>query len=51
MDRIEGREQLRALEELATVYDKDHRFAAADICRIQEVWLGSIDPWAGKHRR
>ncbi|MBY0248109.1 MAG: Fic family protein [Nitrospiraceae bacterium] len=51
MDRIEGREQLRALEELAAVYDKNHRFAAADVCRIQQVWLGGVYPWAGKYRR
>ncbi len=28
MDRIEGREQVRALEELTAFYDKDHRFSS-----------------------
>lgn len=51
MDRVEGREQLRALEELATVYDKDHRFTAADVCRIHQVWLGRIYSWAGYFRQ
>lgn len=51
MDRIEGREQVRALEKLASLYDKDHRFTAADICRIHKVWLGSIYSWAGRYRQ
>lgn len=28
MDRVEGREQVRALEELARLYDKEYRFTA-----------------------
>jgi len=51
MDRIEGREQVRALEELAGLYERDHRFTAADICRIHRLWLGRIYPWAGKYRQ
>ena len=51
MDRMEGREQLRVLEELAGLYDSDHRFTAADICRMHRLWLGRIYPWAGKYRQ
>lgn len=51
MDRIEGREQVRALEELAGLYDSDHRFTAADISRIHRLWLGQIYIWAGMYRQ
>jgi cell filamentation protein len=51
MDRMEGHEQLRVLEELAGFYDRDHRFTAADICRMHRLWLGRIYPWAGKYRQ
>jgi cell filamentation protein len=51
IDRMEGREQVRALEELAGLYDRDHRFTAADVCRIHKVWLGRIYSWAGKYRQ
>jgi cell filamentation protein len=51
MDRMEGREQLRVLEELAGFYDSDHRFTAADICRVHRLWLRRIYPWAGKYRQ
>ncbi|BFU95801.1 MAG: hypothetical protein NTNFB02_25230 [Nitrospira sp.] len=50
MDRTEGREQVRALEELASFYEDDHRFTAADICHIHRCWLGRIYSWAGKYR-
>lgn len=51
MDRIEGREQVRALEELTAIYDKDHRFTAADVCRMHGIWLGPIYSWAGQYRQ
>lgn len=51
MDQIEGREQVRALEELAALYDNDHRFTAADVCRIHKIWLGRVYSWAGQYRR
>lgn len=51
VDRAEGCEQVRALEELVGLYDRDHRFTAADICRIHQVWLGRIYPWAGHYRQ
>ena len=51
MDHLEGLEQLRALRELIKIYGKNHRFTAADICRIHKIWLGNIYPWAGKYRQ
>jgi cell filamentation protein len=42
MDQLEGREQVRSLEDVAAFYDKDYRFMAADVCRIHQVWLGRI---------
>ena len=51
MDRLEGIEQLRALRELIKIYGKNHRFTAADICRIHTKWLKNIYPWAGKYQQ
>jgi cell filamentation protein len=51
MDRTEGREQVRALEALTALYDRDHRFTAADICHIHHTWLGGIYSWAGRYRQ
>jgi cell filamentation protein len=51
MDQLEGREQVRALEEFSAFYDTDHRFMADDICRIHQVWLGRIYSWAGHYRQ
>jgi cell filamentation protein len=45
MDRFEAREHLRTMEQLIRVYDKNHRFNAADICRIHRIWLGNIYAW------
>ena len=51
MDQLEGREQVRSLEDVAAFYDKDQRFTAADVCRIHQVWLGRIYSWAGHYRQ
>lgn len=51
MDRVEAREQFRALHELIRIYGKNHRFTAADICQIHKIWLRNIYPWAGKYRK
>ena len=51
MDKIEGQEQARALEELVGIYGKSHRFIAADVCRIHQAWLARIYSWAGKYRQ
>jgi cell filamentation protein len=51
MDQVEAEEQLRALEELITLYDQNHRFTSADVRRIHKIWLGPIYAWAGQYRR
>ena len=51
MDKVEAREQLRALDELVGIYGPNHGFTSADICKIHRIWLGSIYPWAGRYRR
>src|SRR3989304_3228204 len=51
MDRIEAREQIRALEELSGIYYREHRFTTSDLCRIHKIWLGLIYEWAGKYRQ
>lgn len=51
MDRVEAREQLRALEEQVRIYDASHRFTATDVRRIHKVWLGPVYPWAGNYRQ
>jgi cell filamentation protein len=51
MDRAEGREQVRALEKLASLYDREHRVSAADIRRMHQIWLQTIYSWAGKYRQ
>jgi len=50
MDRVEQREQIRALEDLLTRYGPDQRFTATDICLIHTIWLGPIYAWAGRYR-
>lgn len=51
MDRLEKQELLRAQEDLIAIYDKNHRFTAADVCKIHNIWLGKIYEWAGKYRQ
>lgn len=51
MDELEAREQLRALTAFLDLYDREHRFTAADICRMHEAWLGNVYEWAGKYRQ
>ena len=48
MDELEAKEQKRALKEILSVYTLDHRFKAADICRMHKIWLGGIYQWAGQ---
>lgn len=50
MDRVEAREQVRALQKLITLYGPDHRFTAADVRRIHKLWLAPIYSWAGRYR-
>ena len=42
MDRIEAREQLRALEELIKMYERSHRFTAGDIGRVGGAFMNSV---------
>ena len=51
MNNIEKEEQLRAMDELTDLFDRDHRFTATDICKLHEIWLGNIFEWAGKYRQ
>jgi cell filamentation protein len=51
MDETEAREQKRALKELLSIYTPEHRFKAADICRMHRIWLDGIYEWAGRYRR
>jgi cell filamentation protein len=51
MDEAEAREQKRALKDILSYYSLNHRFKAADICRMHKVWLGGIYEWAGQYRR
>jgi cell filamentation protein len=51
MDRVEQREQLRALDELLGIYGPDRQFTADDICKIHQLWLAPIYAWAGQYRQ
>lgn len=51
MDRCEKEEQLRAMDELTDLFDRDHRFTAADICKMHKMWIGNIYEWAGQYRQ
>ncbi len=51
MDELEAREQKRALKEILSTYTFDHRFIAADICRMHKIRLGGIYEWAGQYRQ
>ena len=37
MDEAEAREQKRALQDILSFYSLNHRFKAADICRMHKV--------------
>ncbi len=51
MDRREKEEQLRTMDKLTDLFDIDHRFTAADICKMHKIWLGNIYEWAGEYRQ
>jgi len=51
MDKLEREEQLRSIEELTHIYDRNHRFTVTDICNIHKLWLGKIYEWAGQYRQ
>ncbi len=51
IDEREAAEQLCALSECLELFSQDHRFSAADVCKIHKLWLGSIYEWAGRYRQ
>lgn len=51
METAETAALLTATERLIAVYDRDHSFAAAEICAMHRLWLGSIYAWAGCYRQ
>ncbi len=53
IDRIEAIALKQAEEALIRMgaYGKHHRFSSKDICKIHEIWLGNIYPWAGHYRQ
>lgn len=51
MDTVESNELVRAFRKILGVYDKNHRFTAADLCAMHREWLGSIYEWAGQYRQ
>lgn len=36
--------------EAINAFSDDHRFTAADICRLHRLWLGPVYAWAGEYR-
>lgn len=50
---LQGRESEALLAATQRVIDEvavDHRFTAADVCRMHRLWLGEIYEWAGEYR-
>ena len=50
MNELEAKEQKRALKEILSVYTLDHRFKAADICRMHKIWLWGVYQGGGGRR-
>jgi cell filamentation protein len=51
MNAVESAELIRTTEKLISVYDRNHRFKAEDLCNMHKEWLGCIYEWAGNYRR
>jgi len=51
MDLAEAEALKKATDTLVRSYDIQHRFTAADICRMHLSWLSQIYPWAGRYRQ
>ena len=52
MDRVEA-VALKQMEDIlfrGSEFVRDYQFTSGDICRIHEIWLGNIYPWAGRYR-
>lgn len=50
MEQAESRALYAATQALIDQTRLDHRFNAADLCRIHRLWLGDIYSWAGEYR-
>lgn len=51
MDEAESVALKAAIDNLIGIYDKDHRFTAADIRAMHKIWLCDIYEWAGEYRQ
>src|SRR5687768_7850131 len=50
MQHLESEALLETTERWIDETEVDHRFTAADICRMHFDWLGGIYEWAGHYR-
>ena len=50
MEQAESQALYTVTQKLIDETSPDHRFTAADVCRIHRLWLGEIYPWAGEYR-
>ncbi len=51
MDVIEAELYALVQPKLMSMFTKDHRFTATDICTIHGAWLSEIYEWAGQYRQ
>lgn len=51
MARRESEALLLATQQLIDNTELDQTFTCADICRMHELWLGTIYSWAGQYRQ
>lgn len=51
MDEVETSEHLRAVNTFLEMFNREHRFTAADICSMHRIWLGEVYEWAGQYRQ
>ena len=51
MDIIEAELYALLQPKLMSMFTKDHRFTARDICTIHRAWLGEVYEWAGQYRQ
>ena len=50
MNEVESLAYVHAIKELSKLFGRTHQFTAADVCKIHQMWLGQIYPWAGQYR-
>ena len=50
LQRKESEALLATTQRLVDEVTVDHRFTAADVCRMHKLWLGEIYEWAGEYR-